>query len=126
MTNASPVVREEAKQDGAPPRRDEPATRPRLQESIALLKRYAAAVADSLPEPGSDAAVGIERPLAEVRRMAQETAAAAESPGKILAHNLCCIIGALLEAGIEAIFWPEAKKEAGRAVMLPMKQKAGS
>src|SRR5262245_31966617 len=80
MSNASPVVREEPKQDGAPPRRDEPATPPRLPESIALLKRYAAAVADSRPEPGSDAAVGIERPLAEVRRMAQETAAAAESP----------------------------------------------
>jgi hypothetical protein len=30
---------------------------------------------------------------------------------KFLCHNICCVIQAQCELGIEATFWPEAKQE---------------
>ncbi len=39
---------------------------------------------------------------------------------KIICHNICCVIQAQCELGIEAEFWQDEKPEAGSADVLPM------
>ena len=35
-----------------------------------------------------------------------------EMLGKVLAHNICCVIASQCELGIEPVFWPEIGKPA--------------
>jgi transposase len=53
-------------------------------------------------------------------RSRTETAMVNETLGKVLCHNICCVIMSQCELGIEPIFWPNDANDRPDVLRLPL------
>jgi hypothetical protein len=59
----------------------------------------------------------IKRKFGDHVRSKTDTAMVNEVLGKILAHNICCVIASQCELGIEPVFWAAEKPQETPAIL---------